>query len=161
MAQSLAGMSTTRCERIIEPGWRRPYVTAIPRPMMAVQRTRTEVETSSHLATKTSIVPEARQAMHANTTPIVNFSSTSIGSRCRRLMGVSKRKGGLQTKMTPERRRTPEQILTWLSPSRSITAERKMVTRGQAKMMLRASGTSMKETQAREQMKAMEPVNPD
>ena len=154
-------MSTTRCERIIEPGWRRPYVTAIPRPMMAVQRTRTEVETSSHLATRTAIVPVDRQAVQANTTPIVNFWSTSIGSRPRRLVAVSKRKGGLQTKMTPERRRTPEQILTGLSLSRSITAERNMVTRGQAKMMLKASGTSMKATQARPHMNVIELHRPE
>ena len=76
-------------------------------------------------------------------------------------MGMSKRKGGLQTRITPDRRRIPAQILTGFRRSRSMKAERRMVTRGQAKMMLRASGTSMKETQAREQMKANEPATPE
>ena len=36
-----------------------------------------------------------------------------------------------------------------------------MVTSGQAKMMESASGTSMNETEAREVMKAIEPVSPE
>ena len=52
-------------------------------------------------------------------------------------------------------------MLTGLSLSLSMTAERKMVTSGQAKMMESASGTSMNETEAREVMKAIEPVSPE
>ena len=52
-------------------------------------------------------------------------------------------------------------MLTGLSLSLNITAERKMVTSGQAKMMESASGTSIKETEASELMKAIDPVSPE
>ena len=45
-----------------------------------------------------------------------------------------------------------------LSPRRR--AERRMVTRGQAKMMQSASGTAMKLTELREEMTATDPVRP-
>ena len=41
-----------------------------------------------------------------------------------------------------------------------MTADRRMVTTGQAKMMQRASGTAMKLTEAREEMAATAPVRP-
>ena len=141
---------------------RRPYVTAMRKPRTAVHRTRTEADTETHLAIRTSMKPPDTQAITARTTPIVNISSVCIGSiEMLRSVKVSNMKGGLQTRMTPERRRIPAMILTMLSLSLSMMAERKMVTTGQAKMMLSASGTSMKETQAREQMKAKDPVRPE
>ena len=140
---------------------RRPYVTAMRKPRTAVHRTRTEADTETHLAIRTSMKPPDTQAITARTTPIVNISSVCIGSiEMLRSVKVSNMKGGLQTRMTPERRRIPAMILTMLSLSLSMMAERKMVTTGQAKMMLSASGTSMKETQARLQMKQTEPVTP-
>ena len=42
-----------------------------------------------------------------------------------------------------------------------MMAERKMVTTGQEKMMQSASGTSMKETQARAVMNVVAPASPD
>lgn len=136
-------------------------MTAITRPNMAVHRRSTEAETFSHLATSTSISPPDTQAVIASTTPMAYMSSSCVGSSPRRLVSVSNRKGGLHTRSTPERRRPPAQILTMLSLSLSIRAERMMVTTGQANMMHSASGTSMKETQASPQMKATEPVTPE
>ena len=63
--------------------------------------------------------------------------------------------------MTPERRRTLARIFTELSLSFRMMAERKMVTTGQEKMMQRASGTSMKDTQARAVMNVVAPASPD
>ena len=63
--------------------------------------------------------------------------------------------------MTPAKRSSPAHILTGFSLSLNITAERRMVTSGQAKMIESASGTSIKETQASEQMNDIEPVSPD
>ena len=50
--------------------------------------------------------------------------------------------------------------MTRLILSLSMRADRMMVTTGQAKMMQRASGTSMKLTEAREQMTDTAAVRP-
>ena len=50
--------------------------------------------------------------------------------------------------------------MTRLILSLSMTADRRMVTTGQAKMMQRASGTAMKLTEAREEMAATDPIRP-
>ena len=67
-------------ERMLEPECKSSYITEMTRPMRAVQRTRTAVETSSHLATRTSIIPVVTQAVMARTTPTAYVSSVSTGS---------------------------------------------------------------------------------
>ena len=52
-------------------------------------------------------------------------------------------KGGLHTRITPDRRRTPAVTLDMVSCSFSIRVERMMVTTGLENIIQRASGTGM------------------
>ena len=70
-------------------------------------------------------------------------------------------KEGWHTRTTPESSMAQEAMLTAPSLCPSSRAERRTVTAGQAKMMHRASGTAIRDTQARDVMKQTLPSKPE
>ena len=77
-----------------------------------------------------------------------------MASPCRNI------KEGWHTSTTPERSVAQEARLTGPSGCPSSRAERRTVTAGQEKMMHRASGTAISDTQARDVMKQTLPSKP-
>ena len=69
-------------------------------------------------------------------------------------------KEGWHTSTTPERSVAQEARLTGPSGCPRSRAERRTVTAGQEKMMHRASGTAIRDTQARDVMKQTLPSKP-
>ena len=69
-------------------------------------------------------------------------------------------KGGLHTRITPDRRRTPAVTLDMVSCSFSMRVERMMVTTGQENTIHKASGTAMYVTLARAVIKVNAAATP-